>query len=320
MDVWMGEVTNRVLRRLRMRHLELLQLLGEFGTVSEAAERLNLSQSAVSKMLAEMERAFDTPLFTRSKRGVEPTQQGRAVIQGAGVLVNDLLSIEERLVALAHGATDILRVGAFSTVSLMAYGLTEFHRRHPGMTTRVREALPHELVDALLRAELDCIVGALPADMLTPAQIDALSFTALAHDHVCVMVVPGHPLLRKKKLTWAQLHDQRWIMPAHGTLIRSALVNVFLGANLRPPHPEIESTSPVTMRWLIKADPQRLGVMRWQQAREEIREGYLCQLPLAQYPPLAPVSLIARRRETARRPLLDGLAKALLDEAARMGV
>ena len=302
----MGEVTQRVLRRLRMRHLELLQLLGELGTVSDAAVRLNLSQSAVSKMLAEMERAFDTPLFTRSKRGVEPTPQGQVVIQGAGVLMNDLLSVEDRLVALAHGATDILRIGAFSTVSLMAYGLTEFHRRHPGMTTRVREALPHELVDALLRAELDCIVGALPADTLSPAQIDALSFTALAQDHVCVMVVPGHPLRRrKKKLTWAQLHDQRWVMPAHGTLIRSALTNVFLGANLRPPQPEIESTSPVTMRW--------------QQAREEIREGYLCQLPLAEYPPLAPISLIARRRDTARRPLLDGLASALLDEAARMG-
>lgn len=133
------------------------------------------------------------------------------------------------------------------------------------------------------------------------------------------MVAPGHRLLARKKLLWSHLASERWIMPAHGTLIRRALVSAFLGDNLRPPHPEVESTSPVTMRWLIRADSERLGVMRWQQAREEIREGYLCELSLAQHPPLAPVSLISRRSEKVRLPLLDALGRALLHEAARIG-
>ncbi|TAM53956.1 MAG: LysR family transcriptional regulator, partial [Burkholderiaceae bacterium] len=55
-----------LVRRLRLRHLELLVALAEAGTMRGAAERLHLSQPAISKMLNEIESGFGVRLFDRS--------------------------------------------------------------------------------------------------------------------------------------------------------------------------------------------------------------------------------------------------------------
>jgi len=67
-----------LVRRLRLRHLELLVALGEAGTMRAAADRLHLSQPAISKMLLETEDALGARLFERSRQGVHPTPAGAA--------------------------------------------------------------------------------------------------------------------------------------------------------------------------------------------------------------------------------------------------
>ena len=73
---------SRVLRsNLRLRHLQLLVALDQFRHLGRAAGFLSLTQPAVSKTLAEIERLFGVPLFTRSTRGTEPTAAGASVVR-----------------------------------------------------------------------------------------------------------------------------------------------------------------------------------------------------------------------------------------------
>lgn len=310
----------QVVRRLRLRHLELLQVLGEECTLSTAGERLNLSQSAVSKMLGEIEQELGVVLFHRSKRGVIASAEGHVAIRGACLLLNDLAALSERVEIVHRGASDLLRIGTFSTVALLAYGLVAFHRQHPEMKSRLIEGIAGELIKLLFAGEVDCIVGALPIDMLSQVEIDELTFDVIAEDRLCVMAAPGHRLQNSRRLTWRQLQGERWVLPLEGTLIRSAFIAGFLRANLHPPGPEIESTSPVTMRWLVRADSERLGVMRWQQAREEIAEGYLCMLPLASTPELSPVSLISRKGAAGHQRILNDFKRALIQESRSLNM
>ena len=67
-------VLNRLLTRLRVRHIQVLVKLADLGNVKRAALAVGVSQPAATLLLADMERLIATPLFLRHSRGVTPTQ------------------------------------------------------------------------------------------------------------------------------------------------------------------------------------------------------------------------------------------------------
>jgi DNA-binding transcriptional LysR family regulator len=72
----MDTKTDRLIRTLRLRHLELLVALSEARTMRGAAARLHLSQPAISKMLGEIEDCFGARLFERSHQGIHANALG----------------------------------------------------------------------------------------------------------------------------------------------------------------------------------------------------------------------------------------------------
>ncbi|MCZ8256408.1 MAG: LysR family transcriptional regulator, partial [Polaromonas sp.] len=79
--------TERLVARLRFRHLRLITELQRGGSLRAAAQALNLTQPALSKALAEIEGAFGFALFTRTARGLTPTPQGVVALRGAALLL-----------------------------------------------------------------------------------------------------------------------------------------------------------------------------------------------------------------------------------------
>ena len=110
--------TISALRRLRMRHLELLCLLREEATVSDAAMKLNLTQPAVSKMITEIESVCKSTLFTRGRTGITVNEKGNVLIQQACDMVQGLDRCLAEINTLEEGATGLLRLGSFSTTNI----------------------------------------------------------------------------------------------------------------------------------------------------------------------------------------------------------
>src|SRR5258705_13359648 len=77
---------HRVGRRLTLRDLNILLAVADAGSMAKAAKRLAISQPAVSRAIADMERTLKAPLFDRSPKGIEPTRYGRALLQRGGRL------------------------------------------------------------------------------------------------------------------------------------------------------------------------------------------------------------------------------------------
>ena len=68
-------------RRLKLRNMRILMTVAECGTMGKAAEKLAVSQPAVSKAISDMEHTVGVRLLDRGQRGVEPTAYGRALME-----------------------------------------------------------------------------------------------------------------------------------------------------------------------------------------------------------------------------------------------
>src|SRR5258708_18981164 len=76
------QVSDRIGRRMKLHDLHVLMAVVQAGSMNKAAALLNTGQSAISRSIAELEHAVGVRLLDRNPRGVEPTQYGRALLDG----------------------------------------------------------------------------------------------------------------------------------------------------------------------------------------------------------------------------------------------
>jgi DNA-binding transcriptional LysR family regulator len=306
-----------VLRRLRLRHLELLTVLRDQPTVRGAARRLNLSQPAVSKMLREIEAVFGAPLFERSRSGVQPNALGQAAIRRATVICNEVALTEDEIGALRSGASAVLRIGTFSITSIATEAIARLRALHPGVAVRIREGAVSDLLAKLLAGELDCVFGALAPDVLGSDAISELASELIRKDRVSVVASSAHRLARARKLQWKDLQHETWVLQPLNSLVRRAFMAAYFDQGLAPPSAAVETLSPITMAALIGLDPGLLGAMRSENVPLEQSRGRLVVLPVAPVASLPPLALFSRRTRADRSPILERFLAALHWAAAR---
>lgn len=218
----------RAMRRLRIRHFELLHLLGQEGTVRSAARQMALTQPAVSKLLKELEECFGTVLFDRTNSGVVPTTAGQHLILLATQWIHQLEHSGEDVARIRDGAGVTLRIGTFSVLPRVPRAIAALRTTLPGVVVRVREAAMGAQLTALADGELDCVVGALPPEVLLSQFAESLIFEHIADDSLCVMAAPQHKHANTSALDWAMLRQQSWVLPPKESLLRRAFIDIHL--------------------------------------------------------------------------------------------
>jgi DNA-binding transcriptional LysR family regulator len=307
---------DRTLRRLRMRHLELLVLLGEERTVRAAARRMALTQPALSKMLHEIEDCFGAPLFGRSRSGVLPTPAGEYLIVLATAWINQLRNAGQDVAQLRDGSDASVRVGTLSVIPRVPRAIAALRRQDPGVIVRVREGTLVALLAALADGEIDCVVGALPPEALQTGPVESIRVEPLDHDALCVMASPVHALAGTRALSWSDLIGQPWVLPPKDSLLRRAIIDAHLHAGLPLPAPSVELLSPISVAELLTQDSSLLGVMRREQAEAEHASGHLQRLAVSPEVPLPALAFITLRRNEPLPPMLAAFRATLVEAAA----
>jgi DNA-binding transcriptional LysR family regulator len=186
--------------------------VADTGQFQGAADRLGITQQAVSKRIAGLERELGARLFVRSPRGVRLSVDGQALLPHA----RELLLVEDRAVASVLPARRALRVDVLNRRIAPAGLLQAFHQQHPEID-----------LDVVTLPVLDDGDDALAA--LDAGTID-LTFRALAtsagrapgglragpvlRDRHQLLVGPSHPLADRRRLTPADLADHPiWMFP-----------------------------------------------------------------------------------------------------------
>lgn len=302
---------DRVLRsNLKLRHLQLLVALDQFRHLGRAAEFLSLTQPAVSKSLAEIERMFGLDLFVRSTRGTEPTSVGTTVVRFARSVLADYGRTRDEIAAQLQGAAGRVSVGAMvvATPGLLTAAVQRLKARSPRTTVAVEEGDLTRLLPRLRLGELDLIVARLEPGYAAPD----LETERLYDEAMVVVCSPTHPLAAVRRPTWAHLAASPWVVPPPWASSRVKLHQMFYKHRLEPPVDVIESASfLVTLSFLRQAGTLAFvaqGVARYLQA-----EGLARTLPLKVPIDLPPVGLIVlrgRARTTATTQLIEALRAA----------
>jgi DNA-binding transcriptional LysR family regulator len=155
------------LRSLEIRHLAVLQAVAEAGSFWSAADRLDLSPSAVSQQIAMLESVAGERLVERSRgrRRVELTEAGRLLAGHAGAIVARVRAAESDFAAFRKGTTGTLRVGTYQSIGarVLPRLLPRFALSWPGVEVRLAEGLSDAaLMQKVETGELDLTFTTFP--------------------------------------------------------------------------------------------------------------------------------------------------------------
>lgn len=169
--------------------------VGRFGSFSKAAAAVGVTQSAVTKSVAELERRLGFPIFHRTSRGVVPTDEGRVFLERALRLLTDAEEL------LGHnrpfGSCDgLLRIGVFpSTIEwLLAAPLAALLARHPGIRLDITTGTKERGIVLLERGDVDVALG-LESGFSDRAQFQCEHVTTITP---IAFVRQGHPALASR--------------------------------------------------------------------------------------------------------------------------
>ncbi|MER6530932.1 LysR family transcriptional regulator [Streptomyces sp. NPDC001508] len=182
--------------------------VAESGQFQRAAVDLSITQQAVSKRIAALERSLGVRLFTRAPRGAELTIDGQAFLPHA----RELLRVAERTVASVRTDRRPLRVDMISSRGAASGLMRGFHHAHPEIDLDVLMLLDIETAVAAIRSgAIDASFRAVAAPG-RPLPEDIESVRVL-DEPLQLMTGPAHALAGARSVTLAQLAGHRIWMP-----------------------------------------------------------------------------------------------------------
>lgn len=197
--------------------LEAFLEVKETASFHAAAERLNLSQSAVTRRIRKLEEALDSQLFERTTRAVKPTLAAKRLQARAEAILADAQettrAMRDESVAFAHQRGAVVTVATIPTVvaSLLIPAIRAF--REAGLEARIRliDGAANEVAETVAQGEADFGLCSIP--MLEPST----RFEPLFDDRIVLALPRDHALSRSGPVRWADLDDTPLIVPARGT-------------------------------------------------------------------------------------------------------
>ncbi len=208
-----------------LRDLRILLTAAEAGSMSKAAAALRVSQPAISKSIAQVERELGTPLMKRSSRGIEPTAHGRVLLARIRVAFDELKGSVETMKALADPRSGELRIAASQVAvsSLVPKVINRIYACHPGIVFNVIQVLSlADQVRELDQRNVELVVGRIPL------KVDSyLETIELLKDGFVVVAGPRHRWKRRRSVELSELMGEPWTLAPSATVSGTSMAQVF---------------------------------------------------------------------------------------------
>ncbi|WP_055703092.1 MULTISPECIES: LysR family transcriptional regulator [Streptomyces] len=186
---------------LEIRELECFLVLAEELHFGRAGERLYVSQSRVSQLLAALERRIGARLLERTSRRVRLTTLGERFLAELRPSYEELTSVVDRARAAARGVEGTLRIGFQGTADArLMEAIALFQERHPGCTTEIVEIPFADPFGAVRRGDVDAAIVLLPV-----AEPDLVLGPVFSSERQTVAVSVRHAFAGRASLTAAEL-------------------------------------------------------------------------------------------------------------------
>lgn len=214
----------------QITHLFRLQAIFEEGSLRKAAERLNLTQPALSRSLAQLEQYFGRPLLERHARGVTPTPFGERVLSEALRMQRQWAISEAALRRGTDGREPLMRIGAGPVwrAVMVPELLLHLQKTFPDMEFEVKNTRYAQAIRDLREGRLDVLFTGAPLRDGAGQRLRSRAFAEVA-DHVVAR--EGHPIFDQRddagNVPLARLLDYPWVVydeiPAYAATAGNAI-------------------------------------------------------------------------------------------------
>lgn len=283
--------------------LQAFMAVAETASFSQAAERLYLTQPAVSKRIATLEQELGSPLFDRIGRQVVLTEAGEALLPHTRRILDEIESSRRAIADLSGRIAGRLRLATSHHIGLHRLPplLRELRRRYPDLQLDIRFLDSESACRMVEHGELELAIVTLP---LRPSA--HLLVSPLWDDPLSVVCAPDHPLAGYKRAGLPTLANHKAILPGPETFTRQIVESAFrpLGMTLQV---EISTNYLETIKMLTAVG---LG---WSVLPQTLLDGDLLRLntPLELSRQLGVVQHAMRTPSNAARALLALLQEPL---------
>lgn len=259
---------------MNFTHLAAFQAVVETGSVTAAAERLHVSQPALTREIRQLEERLGAVLFDRLPRGMQATEAGRLLAGYASQIFRLADAAETALAELGGLVRGRLAVAASRTTGayLLPPIVAAYRQRHPGVELALSVSNTEQVQARLLafEAQLGLVEG--------PTDDAAFERLALGEDDIVAVAATGHPLAGRGPLDLAALDAAELVMREPGSGTRSVVEQAYAarGLVLRP---RLTLGSPEAIKQLLRLG----GAVSWVSRRsvaDELAAGLLVELAL----------------------------------------
>ena len=236
------QLSDRIGNRMKLQDLHVLMTVVQAGSMGKAALMLNTTQPNVSRSIAELEHAFGVRLLDRHRRGIEPTESGRALLDCGVAVFDDLRQGVKNIAFLADPTAGELRIGTttFLAASFVSALVDRLSRRYPRivfhLVTGYTETLHRELAER--NVDLLIIRGSGP---LADPRYD---FEFLFDDSYVVAAGAQNQWVRRRKIEIAELVNELWVLPPADSVIGSIVTDAFRASGLDYPRVGVVTDCP----------------------------------------------------------------------------
>jgi DNA-binding transcriptional LysR family regulator len=234
----------RVARRLKLRDLQTLQAIVETGSMVRAAARLAVTQSAVSKSIAEIEGVLGMPLFERRARRVLPTPCARILLRRGAAIFDELRQGIGEVEYLADPTAGELRVGTTEPMAaVLSSVITRLSLTYPRVVFQVTVADTQVLLAELRERNIDLAI----TRMANKDAENDIAVDVLFHDPLAIIAGQRNPLAKRRRLALQELIDEPWTFPPASNFLNRFIEEAFRIRGLEPPR-AVVTTSSIHMR------------------------------------------------------------------------
>jgi DNA-binding transcriptional LysR family regulator len=277
--------------KITLRQLEVFDAVATLGSLTGAAAKLGMSQSAASSALTDLQIILKRQLFAHAKgRALQITDEGKQLRPIVRSVLSEVQEVEAGPERPLRGT---LVVGATQTIAeTVLPGLClEFMRLHPGVRIRLQAEGAMELFDRISRFELEtALVEIFP-------NVEGVELTRWRTDELWLVAAPGHPLAGRKGLKVADLAGMTWCTRESFTTL-SARLRYMLSEQAGQLDVAFEATSNAALR-LAVIGGAGIGCLSKSLVQEDVEQGRLVRLQPAGFRFTSVLSL-ARPREVWR--------------------
>lgn len=229
---------------IELRHLRTIRAIHETGGLARAADRLNITQSALSHQVKGLEEQVGMELFVRRTKPLRLSAAGLRLLRLAERVLPEIAAAQEEFAALRSGKSGRLHIAleCHACFDWLLPVLDAFRKVWPEVDVDIRPGLAFTALEALVREDVDLVISSDPEDS------PGLSFAPLFDYEARLIVAQGHPLAGQPFVSPADLRDETLITYP----VERGRLDVFTGflgpARVEPrAHRQVELTAVILM-------------------------------------------------------------------------